>query len=113
MNINETNLDGRSTCVHGIHQNLSQVKKSLGTCCRPLDTPPALIKLVDYKRMSGAALGSHPSYILSKVANLIESVPDGHLQVAFGTAGRNEKSHFDQMFRGVVKRNNVSDRSAL
>jgi hypothetical protein len=63
----------------------------------------------DFKRAASMIFGTYPIHELREVAHLIESVPDGKLEVAIGAPGRKKDLHLDQVLLPKVKDDGVAN----
>ena len=120
-NLSEVYARRRAALIHRIHKNLREIEEGVmvvqlraewagrinvnlilddRTCCGTLDLPAALIGFVNRKFPAGSIFGAHPVDVLREVADLIERIPDGELEIALRRPGRQSDLNLREMLRG-------------
>src|ERR1700727_3646198 len=117
----ETNVHGGIARVHWIHENLRQIEERvvvvelsaegsgrvhvdlvIDDCprFRAVDFPKTFVDVMHRERPASTILRLQPIHILSKVANLIKSIPYRKLELALGRAGRKNDLYLNEMLCG-------------
>src|ERR1700693_3309170 len=74
--------------------------------------PATLGQRLHGKRPAGAVFRADPVHVLSEVANLIERIPDGKLQLALRRSCGQDDLNFYQMMFGICERDSIFGRGS-